>query len=156
MEFTLLQPIMFMQTLGGIWSAVLESGRLSLPYSKQVKASYVDYRDVAEVAPLALTGDDLAYGTFELCALGMVNRVEPAAMMSKAIEAPLTGAEVFIIANADTVMRRSNTELLAELFPDVPLSAGVGQNETLLSIAKASRMLGYQPQHSWREMYDRT
>ena len=42
----------------------------------QVKASYVDYRDVAEVAALALTGDDSAYGTFELCAPGMVNRVE--------------------------------------------------------------------------------
>jgi uncharacterized protein YbjT (DUF2867 family) len=93
MEFTVLQPTMFMQTLGSSWSAVLESGRLSLPYSKQVKASYVDYRDVAEAAALVLTGDDLAYGTFELCAPGMVNRVELAAMMSEALGRTIEAGE---------------------------------------------------------------
>jgi uncharacterized protein YbjT (DUF2867 family) len=85
MEFTVLQPTMFMQNLDSGWSAVLEQGRFSLPYSKQVKASYVDYRDVAQVAAMALTEDKLGYGTFELCAPGMVNRVELAAMMSEAI-----------------------------------------------------------------------
>lgn len=84
-EFTVLQPTMFMQTLDNGWSAVLEQGRFSLPYSKQAKACYVDYRDVASVAALALTGDKLGYGTFELCAPGMVNRVELAAMMSEAL-----------------------------------------------------------------------
>lgn len=62
-----------------------------------------------------------------------------------------TGADVFIIANADTVMSRPNDELLAELFPGVPLKRPVGANETLLSIDKARRVLGYQPEHSWRE-----
>ena len=69
----------------------------------------------------------------------------------KALEADRTGAEVFIIANADTVMSRPNAELAAEVFPDVPLAAEVGPNETLLSIDKARRLLGYQPRHSWRE-----
>jgi nucleoside-diphosphate-sugar epimerase len=69
----------------------------------------------------------------------------------KALEADRTGAEVFIIANADTVMSRPNAELAAELFPDVPLAADVGPNETLLSIDKARRLLGYEPRHSWRD-----
>ncbi len=68
MEFTVLQPTMFMQNLDNSWNTVLEHGRFSLPYSKQAKASYVDYRDVAEAAAVALTGDKLGYGTFELCA----------------------------------------------------------------------------------------
>ncbi len=85
MEFTVLQPTMFMQNFDSGWSAVLEQGRFSLPYSKHAKASYVNYHDVAEVAALALTGDELGYGTFELCAPGIVNRVELAAMMSEAI-----------------------------------------------------------------------
>ncbi|MBW4474979.1 MAG: NmrA family NAD(P)-binding protein [Stenomitos rutilans HA7619-LM2] len=85
MAFTVLQPTMFMQTLDNGWHAVLEQGRFSLPYSKQVQACYVDYRDVAAVAALALTGDKLGYGTFELCAPGMVNRVALAAMMSEAV-----------------------------------------------------------------------
>jgi uncharacterized protein YbjT (DUF2867 family) len=83
-EFTVLQPTMFMQNLDNSWNTVLEKDRFSLPYSKHMKASYVDYRDVAEVAALALTEDKLGYGTFELCASGMVNRVELVAMMSEA------------------------------------------------------------------------
>ncbi|MER3552974.1 MAG: UDP-glucose 4-epimerase [Meiothermus sp.] len=75
---------------------------------------------------------------------------DAAQAVRKALLAPLKGAEVFIIANADTVMSRSNAELMAEVFPGVPLREGVGPNETLLSIEKARRLLGYEPQHSWR------
>ena len=85
MEFTVLQPTMFMQNFDSSWSAMLEQNRFSLPYSKHKKVSYVDYRDVAEVAAFALTGNQLGYGTFELCAPGMVNRVELVAMMSEVI-----------------------------------------------------------------------
>ena len=93
MEFTVLQPTMFMQNLDSSWSVVLKQGRFSLPYSKQMKASYVDYRDVAEVAALALTEDKLSYGTFELCAPGMVNRLELVAIMSEAIGHPIEAGE---------------------------------------------------------------
>jgi NADPH:quinone reductase len=75
------------------WNEVLECDRFSLPYSKQAKASYVNYRDVAEVAAIALTEEKLDYGTFELCAPGMVNRVELAAMMSEAIGHPVEAGE---------------------------------------------------------------
>jgi nucleoside-diphosphate-sugar epimerase len=84
---------------------------------------------------------------------GYIDARDAAQAIRKALEAPITGAEVFIIANADTVMRRPNAELLAELFPSVPLTAGVGPNETLLSITKARRLLGYQPLYSWRELH---
>lgn len=69
----------------------------------------------------------------------------------KALEADRAGAEVFVIANADTVMNRPNAELAAEVFPDVPLAADVGPNETLLSIDKAHQLLDYEPRHSWRD-----
>jgi nucleoside-diphosphate-sugar epimerase len=63
---------------------------------------------------------------------------------------PGTGVEVFIIANADTVMTRSSAELAAEVYPDVPLRRPVGTHETLLSIDKARRLLGYEPRYTWR------
>ncbi|MBD6620822.1 NAD-dependent epimerase/dehydratase family protein [Komarekiella sp. 'clone 1'] len=85
MTFIVLQPTLFMQTLDNSWNEVLAHCCFSLPYSKQAKASYVNYRDVAEVVAIALTEEKLDYGTFELCASGMVNRVELAAMMSEAI-----------------------------------------------------------------------
>ncbi len=94
MTFVVLQPAMFMQTLDNGWAEVLKAGRFSLPYSKQVKACYVDYRDVAEVAALAFTTSTMDYGTFELCAAGMVNRIELAAMMSEGLGASVEAGEL--------------------------------------------------------------
>ena len=67
-----------------------------------------------------------------------------------ALEADLKGAEVFIIANADTVMLRDNKGLLAEVFPDVPQKSSFGPNDSLFSIEKARRVLKYEPKYSWR------
>ena len=39
---------------------------------------------------------------------------------------------------------------MAEIYPDVPLREVEGR-ETLQSIAKARRLLGYEPRHSWRD-----
>ena len=69
----------------------------------------------------------------------------------KAIEATFTGFEAFIIANADTVMSRSNASLMAEVFPGVEIRPAMTATGTLLSIEKAKRMLGYHPAHSWRD-----
>ena len=69
----------------------------------------------------------------------------------RALEHPAPGMDVFIIANADTVMSRPNDELIPQTFPDVPLKRPVGPNETLMSIDKARRVLGYEPRHSWRD-----
>jgi UDP-glucose 4-epimerase len=48
-------------------------------------------------------------------------------------------------------MSRSNAELVGEVFPEVPISAEFGEHDTLLSIHKARRLLGFSPQHSWRD-----
>jgi uncharacterized protein YbjT (DUF2867 family) len=93
MNFTVLQPTMFMQNFDSGWQTVMEKGQFALPYSKQAKASYVDYRDVAEVAAIAMTSDRLDYGTFELCDAGMIDRVELAGMMSEALDAPVEAGE---------------------------------------------------------------
>ena len=70
--------------------------------------------------------------------------------MRKALEARLSGFEAFIIANADTVMTRTNASLMAEVFPGVETRPNMSSNGTLLSIEKAKRLLDYNPQHSWR------
>jgi len=68
----------------------------------------------------------------------------------KALETRGPGYEVFIIANADTVMSRSSASLAAEVFPDVEVRHELGEHESLLSIEKARRLLGYEPQFDWR------
>ena len=52
-------------------------------------------------------------------------------------------------------MSRSSADLAAEVFPSVALNMDVGEHETLLSIDKARRMLGYSPEHTWRDQMER-
>jgi nucleoside-diphosphate-sugar epimerase len=81
---------------------------------------------------------------------GYIDARDGAQAVRKAIEAEFKGFEAFIIANADTVMSRSNASLMAEVFPGVEQKPNMSATGTLLSIDKAKRMLDYNPQHSWR------
>ncbi len=94
LTFTVLQPTMFMQTLADGWKEVIERSTFSLPYPNDKRASYVDYRDVAEAAAIALTSDKLDYGTFELCARGMLDRVELTQIMSEVLGRAITPFEI--------------------------------------------------------------
>ncbi len=83
--FTVLQPAAFFQNFAEAWQTIAEQGSFTLPYSAEKKVCYVDYRDVAEAAALALTTDTLDFGTFEMCAPGMLTRTEVAVLMSEAL-----------------------------------------------------------------------
>jgi nucleoside-diphosphate-sugar epimerase len=80
---------------------------------------------------------------------GYVDARDVAASCRLALESEV-GAEHFIVAAADTVMNRPSADLMAEVFPSVPYRPTPGAHDTLLSIDKARRLLGYEPQHSWR------
>jgi nucleoside-diphosphate-sugar epimerase len=73
-----------------------------------------------------------------------------------ALEADVAGAEHFIIAAGDTLMPQPSLELMARTFPAVPVRPDLGEFETLLSIDKARRLLGYEPRHTWRRMFDQS
>ncbi|MEV7757764.1 NAD(P)-dependent oxidoreductase [Microbacterium sp. NPDC089180] len=81
---------------------------------------------------------------------GYIDARDGAQAIERALEVAPAGFETFIIAAADTVMTRPNDELVAEVFPGVE-TRELGENTTLLSIDKARRLLGYDPQHSWRD-----
>jgi nucleoside-diphosphate-sugar epimerase len=66
------------------------------------------------------------------------------------LEAKLTGAHVFGIANSNSLMRKSNEEMLDEVFPGTPRKRPIHPNESLISIQKAREVLGYEPQYDWK------
>jgi nucleoside-diphosphate-sugar epimerase len=70
-----------------------------------------------------------------------------------ALGADISGADSFIIAAADTVMKRASRDLMAEVFPGVPVAGGVNGTDTLLDITKAKTMLGYSPEFTWRTLF---
>jgi nucleoside-diphosphate-sugar epimerase len=82
---------------------------------------------------------------------GYIDARDGAQAVRLALESDLTGTEIFIIANADTVMSRPNAALIAEFYPDVEVRGDLGEHDTLLSIEKATRLLGYRPAYSWRD-----
>ncbi|MFI5896721.1 NAD-dependent epimerase/dehydratase family protein [Actinoplanes sp. NPDC051513] len=81
---------------------------------------------------------------------GYIDARDGAQAVRKALDYQATGVEIFVIANADTVMSRSSASLAAEVYPGVEVRKELGEHETMLSIDKAKRLLGYEPQHSWR------
>jgi nucleoside-diphosphate-sugar epimerase len=81
---------------------------------------------------------------------GYVDARDVALSCRLALEADV-GAEHFIVAAADTVMDRPSRELMAEVYPSVPYEPTAGEFDSLLSTEKARRLLGYEPQHSWRD-----
>jgi nucleoside-diphosphate-sugar epimerase len=85
---------------------------------------------------------------------GYVDVRDVAESCLRGIEAPaadVAGSPAFVIAAADTVMNRPTRDLLAEVFPGVPVTRELGEFETLLAIDRARHVLGYEPQHSWRD-----
>ena len=85
MEYVFLHPAMFFQNFAPGFAKVKSSGVYGEPWSNETRFTRVDYRDVAEVAAIALTEDRLLFGTFELCAEGNLNRHDVVALMGEVI-----------------------------------------------------------------------
>jgi nucleoside-diphosphate-sugar epimerase len=83
---------------------------------------------------------------------GYVDESHVTESVRRALDADIDGADSFIIAAPDTVMKRPSRELMAEVFPGVPVADEVQGTATLLDIGKARALLGYSPQFTWRSL----
>ena len=99
-------------------------GEILAPVGETMPVQFIDVRDVAASCRLSLAAP------FEAIA----------------------GCPALIIAAADTVMNRPSAALFAEVFPGVALTRDIGEFETLLAIDRAREVIGYEPQHSWRDL----
>jgi nucleoside-diphosphate-sugar epimerase len=84
---------------------------------------YIDEGDAAQACRLALDADVSALG----------------------------GSASFIISAADTVMTQPSAALMRQVFPGVPLRGDLEGNVTLLSNDRAGQVLGFRPEHTWRD-----
>ncbi|MDR3475352.1 MAG: NAD(P)-dependent oxidoreductase [Devosia sp.] len=82
---------------------------------------------------------------------GYVDARDVAGAVVAALEAKVTGAEAMSIAAADTTWHKPNEELVQEFYPNTRLRPGTAPYETLISIDKARRLIGYHPLYSWRD-----
>ena len=77
-----------------------------------------------------------------------------AAAIEQCLRTDGLGYEVFNIANADHSVATPTSELVERFYDGVEVRREMGEQETFYCIDKARRMLGCEPQHSWRDVLD--
>ncbi|HEX7211977.1 MAG TPA: NAD(P)-dependent oxidoreductase [Propionibacteriaceae bacterium] len=118
------------------------------PELKMIGLRFSNVMEPADYARFPAFDDDPSSRKWNLW--GYIDARDGAQAVRLALESELTGTEIFIIANADTVMSRPNAALVNEFYPDVEVRGDLGEHDTLLSIDKARRLLGYEPAYGWR------
>ncbi|WP_433381101.1 NAD-dependent epimerase/dehydratase family protein [Actinoplanes sp. CA-142083] len=118
------------------------------PELKMIGLRFSNVMDVEDYAEFPSFDADPSRRKWNLW--GYIDARDGAQAVRKALDYRATGVEIFIIANADTVMSRSSASLAAEVYPGVEVRKDLGEHETMLSIDKAKRLLSYEPEHSWR------
>lgn len=118
------------------------------PALKMIGLRFSNIMEPADYAHFASYQKDARLRKWNLW--GYIDARDAAQAMRRGLEVTMTGSHVYIIANNNTLMQRTNDELLKEVFPNVPRKGSIGAHDTLLSINKARRELGYAPQFDWK------
>ncbi|MCH8552071.1 MAG: NAD(P)-dependent oxidoreductase [Natronospirillum sp.] len=64
------------------------------------------------------------------------------------------GYQVFNVANDDLSVGISTQEVIDRFYQGVPQARAMGENETFYANRKARELVGFRPQHSWREVVE--
>jgi nucleoside-diphosphate-sugar epimerase len=73
-------------------------------------------------------------------------------MVERCLDVDGLGYEVFNVANADMSVALTTQEVRDRFYDGVPVRREMGRDETFYSIDKARDLLGFAPQHSWRDV----
>ena len=83
---------------------------------------------------------------------GYIDTRDLGQMVQRCLEVDGLGYEVFNVANADMSVAATTQEVRERFYGGVEVRREMGRDETFYSIEKARRLLGYEPQHSWRDV----
>jgi nucleoside-diphosphate-sugar epimerase len=73
-------------------------------------------------------------------------------MVQHCLETDGLGYEIFNVANADMSVAATTQEIQDRFYDGVEVRREMGRNETFYAIDKARDLLGFAPQHSWRDV----
>jgi nucleoside-diphosphate-sugar epimerase len=76
---------------------------------------------------------------------------DAATIARRAVEADFDGHEAFWAVAADTNVDAPSERVAAECYPDAQIRGSLDGHESLISTAKAREVLGWEPEHSWRD-----
>ncbi|WP_273838453.1 NAD(P)-dependent oxidoreductase [Halococcus sp. PRR34] len=80
-----------------------------------------------------------------------IHMADATALARKAVEAKYDGHESFWAVAGDTTAAVPTTDVITEFFPEAELRGEFAEYDTLFDLSKAERLLGWTPEHSWRD-----
>ena len=82
-EFTILQPEVYMQNIFSQWDAIIRNKVYSVPYSTQTRLGLVDLDDIALAAAIVLTEEKHQSAIYELAGPDVIDQDEVAGILSR-------------------------------------------------------------------------
>lgn len=73
-------------------------------------------------------------------------------MVQRCLETDGLGFEMFNVANPDLSVAATTDDVIARFYAGVEVRRPLGSVETFYAIDKARRLVGFDPQHSWRDV----
>ncbi len=73
-------------------------------------------------------------------------------MVQRCLETDGLGYQVFNLANADMSVAATTQEIQDRFYDGAQVGRKMDHDETFYAIEKARDLLGYAPQHSWRDV----
>src|SRR6476620_7089426 len=73
-------------------------------------------------------------------------------MVQRCLETDGLGFEVFNVAHPDMSVAATTDEVIAQFYDGVEVRREMGRDETFFAIDKARDLLGFVPEHSWRDV----
>ena len=75
-------------------------------------------------------------------------------LVQRCLETDGLGYQVFNVANADMSVAATTQEVQERFYDGVEVRREMGRDETFYAIDKARDLLGFTPEHSWRDVLD--
>ncbi len=72
-------------------------------------------------------------------------------MVDRCLRVDGLGYQVFNVSNDNHSVAATTSDLIGRFYAGVPLTRQMAEDETFYSNGKAKRLLGFDPQHSWRD-----
>lgn len=139
-DFVILQPCAYLDNFKKQLRTIQEKGKCNFPWGIQSSLSYVDLRDVAEVATLALHGEISSGASLELCGPQGLSGIEIARILSREL-----GRDIVAEAISPSVMVDDYSQACFEKMNEYYVKHGFSGSETVLE-----RLLG-RPARTFEE-----
>jgi len=94
-------------------------------------------------------GSEVTGGRNEL--FSYIHIDDAARITRKAVEANFEGHERFWAVGSDTTLDAPSEQVAERFYPDAELREPLSGHQSLVDIGKARKLLGWEPQHTWRE-----